>query len=327
MDADELAMFQEAVSGLVSQSDGHALTASLDRFGWLDILEQNPAVGVPVVFASQGRAVVWSSALHDVMGARLADLDDKVSQEETSVVLPLPRSEVPGKRKGDGILVDGLLVGARSGARWLVVTATLDDDRQVILRFAVDEAEVVPRHGLDPVAGVARVTAVVNRRSVLAEGDGARSWWTANIALARRALSHQLCGVLATMIELARVHAIEREQFGRPIGSFQAVRHKLAEAHTALTGAEALANMAWESDEKELASIVAKVAAGRACNIIAAHTQQVLAGIGFTAAHPYHLAMKRAVLIDSLLGSAEHLAPLAGRALAQHGRAPRLVEL
>jgi len=327
MDADELAIFEETVGALVSRSDGHSLTASLDDFGWLDILDQNPTVGVPVVFAAQGRAVVWSSALHDVMGARLAELDDRVSPEEASVILPLPRSEVPGQRKGHDLFVDGLLVGSRPGARWLVAVATDDDGQQVVLRLAVDEAEVSPRNGLDPAAGVARVTGVANGRRVLAEGDRARSWWTASVALARRALSHQLCGVLTTMIELARVHAIEREQFGRPIGSFQAVRHKLAEAYAVLTGAEALADMAWESDDQELASIVAKIAAGRASTVVAAHTQQVLAGIGFTAAHSYHRAMKRAVLIDRILGSADDLAPLAGRALVERGRAPRLVEL
>jgi acyl-CoA dehydrogenase-like protein len=327
MDAQELAMFEESVAALVSQSDGPALTASLDAFGWLDILNQDPMTGVPVVFTAQGRAVVWSSALHDVMGARLEELDETGTPEEISVVLPLPGSEVPGERKGPTVSVDGLLVGARAGARRLVTAAIDHDGKTVILQFARDDVQVSRRHGLDPAAGVARVTGSANVQSVLAAGEEALSWWRASVAVARRALSHQLCGVLTTMIELARVHAIEREQFGRPIGSFQAVRHKLAEAHVVLTGAEALACVSWESDESDLPSMVAKIAAGRACSIVAAHTQQVLAGIGFTAAHPYHRAMKRAVLIDRILGSTADLAPLAGRALVEQGRAPRLVEL
>jgi alkylation response protein AidB-like acyl-CoA dehydrogenase len=162
---------------------------------------------------------------------------------------------------------------------------------------------------------------------VLADGDRARSWWTASVAAGRRALSSQLCAVLTTMLESARAHAVERRQFGRPIGSFQAVRHKLAEAHAALSGARATADMAWESDDEPLASMTAKVAASRACATVAFHAQQALAGVGFTAEHPHHRALKRALLIDRILGEATDLSPLVGRELVTRGCAPRLVEL
>jgi alkylation response protein AidB-like acyl-CoA dehydrogenase len=172
-----------------------------------------------------------------------------------------------------------------------------------------------------------RITATADAGMVIARGDPARSWWTTSVSLARRAISVQMCGLLATMLDMARLHAIDRHQFGRPVGSFQAIRHKLAEAAVALAAAEGVADAAWESDDQPLASLVSKVVVSRACTTVAAHTQQVLAGMGFTADHSYHQVMKRAVVLDRLFGDANELLPVLGRQLMARGAAPRLVEL
>jgi Acyl-CoA dehydrogenase, C-terminal domain len=327
MDADEQAMFEKAVSTLMARFDGDVPSDALDDVGWLDILAEDPAVGVPAVFGAQGRAVGWSSALHDLLGTEVAGLGHDAPLAATSVVVPLPRSEVPGRRSGQDVVVEGLLLGARHTTEWLVVAATSTDRRLEVLQIPVRDAVVTPRKGLDPAVRVNQVTAVAQAPTVLAGGDRACSWWTARVAAGRRALSGQLCGVLTTMLESARAHAIERRQFGRPIGSFQAVRHKLAEAHAALSGALATADMAWESDDQPLASMTAKVVASRACATVAFHAQQVLAGVGFTAEHPHHRALKRAVLIDRILGDATDLSPVIGRELVTRRCAPRLVEL
>jgi alkylation response protein AidB-like acyl-CoA dehydrogenase len=130
------------------------------------------------------------------------------------------------------------------------------------------------------------------------------------------------------MLELARDHAVERRQFGQPIGTFQAVRHKLAEAFVAVEAAEAAAAAAWEAyDDFPLAAATAKIVASNSVSIVATHAQQVLAGIGFTEEHPFHLSMKRVVVLDRVLGDATDLVPWVGRALVRRGGAPRLVEL
>jgi alkylation response protein AidB-like acyl-CoA dehydrogenase len=132
---------------------------------------------------------------------------------------------------------------------------------------------------------------------------------------------------LFAMIELARAHVSGRVQFGRFVGTFQAVRHKLAEAHVATTAAECSAITAWEADDQVLAAATAKLITGRAVSVAAAHTQQLLAGIGFTAEHPYHRFMKRTLVLERMLGSAHELAPEVGRRLIERAEAPRLVEL
>jgi hypothetical protein len=144
------------------------------------------------------------------------------------------------------------------------------------------------------------------------------------LAAGRRALSWWLLGAGRAMLTLARTHSLVRVQFGKPIASFQAVRHKLAETHVALDGASAVLNAC---DGSEFGSLVAKAAAGRAALTAAKHSQQVLGGIGFTAEHSLHLHVKRVIVLDGLLGSTRELTREAGRHVISAGSAPRLVDL
>ena len=120
------------------------------------------------------------------------------------------------------------------------------------------------------------------------------------------ALGHELVGAGRTMLELARIHALERTQFGRPIGSFQAIRHRLAESLVALEAASALLDAAWD-DPSPVTAAMAKAFAGRSARAVARHCQQVLAGIGFTTEHPLHGSVRRTIVLDQLLGSGNAL--------------------
>lgn len=146
--------------------------------------------------------------------------------------------------------------------------------------------------------------------AALAAGRVAAGWW--------------LLGTGRAMLALARQHAVDRVQFGKPIAAFQAVRHKLAETLVALEGAEAALRAASEED---LSSLLAKAAAGQAALVAARHCQQVLGGIGFTAEHALHHHVKRALVLDGLLGSTRELTREAGRRVIAAGTAPRLVDL
>jgi hypothetical protein len=143
------------------------------------------------------------------------------------------------------------------------------------------------------------------------------------LATGRRALGWWLVGSSRTMLSLAREHALSRRQFGKPVASFQAIRHRLAETLVAIEGAEATLNAATD----DFTSLLAKAAAGHAALTTAKHCQQVLGGIGFTAEHELHRHVKRALLLDGLLGSARELTREAGAALRAQGSAARLVDL
>ena len=148
-------------------------------------------------------------------------------------------------------------------------------------------------------------------------------------AAGRRALGWWLAGTGRAMLSLARSHALDRIQFGRPVASFQAVRHRLAETLIAIEGAEAtlLAATDASADDESLSSLLAKAAAGHAALTAARHCQQVLGGIGFTAEHSLHRHVRRALVLDGLLGSSAELTLEAGVLLRKERSAPRLVHL
>lgn len=143
------------------------------------------------------------------------------------------------------------------------------------------------------------------------------------LAAGRRALGWWLLGIGRTMLDLARAHALERLQFGRPIASFQAIRHRLAETVVALDGAESTLVAARD----DLSALLAKAAAGQAALTAARHCQQVLGGMGFTAEHGLHRHIRRALVLDGLLGSARELTRDAGAILLESRSAPRLINL
>ena len=177
--------------------------------------------------------------------------------------------------------------------------------------------------GIDPDAGmhVAKlevVTGAVTPLEPLA--------WDAAVALGRRSLAHQIAGATRTMLTLARDHAVERVQFGRPIASFQAVRHRLAEALVAVETLDATLDAAGD-EPNALTAALAKAIAGRTAQTVATHCQQVLAGIGFTTDHPFHHSLKRTLLLEGLFGSADDIVVHIGRQLLAERKVPTLIEL
>jgi alkylation response protein AidB-like acyl-CoA dehydrogenase len=112
-------------------------------------------------------------------------------------------------------------------------------------------------------------------------------------------LAAEQVGAAQHLLDLAVEHARTRMQFGRPIGSFQAVKHKLADMLVDLEHARSAAYHAvWAltdgSDDPALAASIAQATASAAFSRIARDTIQVLGGIGFTWEHRAHLYFKRA---------------------------------
>jgi hypothetical protein len=142
----------------------------------------------------------------------------------------------------------------------------------------------------------------------------------------RQALGWWLVGAGRAMLALARQHALDRTQFGRSVASFQAIRHRLAETLVAIEGAEATLVAAAAAPD-DLGFVLAKAAAGQAALTAARHCQQVLGGIGFTAEHDLQRHIKRALVLDGLLGSSRDLTREAGAVLRDKGFAPRLIQL
>jgi alkylation response protein AidB-like acyl-CoA dehydrogenase len=123
------------------------------------------------------------------------------------------------------------------------------------------------------------------------------------------ALAFELVGTCQTIFDTNLEYAKERHQFGVPIGSFQAVKHKLANMFVAIERARALCIFAAatinENDPRRTtASSVAKAAAGDCQRLVTQDGIQLLGGIGYTWEHDQHFFVKRAKVSDALLGNA-----------------------
>jgi alkylation response protein AidB-like acyl-CoA dehydrogenase len=131
------------------------------------------------------------------------------------------------------------------------------------------------------------------------------------------ALALEAVGIGAQALTLAVAHAKTRQQFGKPIGAYQAVSHKLADTYVEVELARSLAYWAaWciaEADgQAELAAIAAKAHAAEAAVAACERAIQVHGGMGFTWDHPLHRYYKRALWIEAFEGSgAAHRAEIA----------------
>lgn len=120
-------------------------------------------------------------------------------------------------------------------------------------------------------------------------------------------LAAEMVGTADACLDMSVEYAKLRKQFGRPIGAFQAVKHKCAEVLVGLEGARAAAYYAaWaaddNSDELPVAACIAKATAAEACFRAAGENVQIHGGVGATWEHDAHLYLKRAKTSYILLG-------------------------
>jgi alkylation response protein AidB-like acyl-CoA dehydrogenase len=134
-------------------------------------------------------------------------------------------------------------------------------------------------------------------------------------------LAAELVGVAQRALEMAVAYAKEREQFGRPIGAYQAVSHRCAQMLYDVEESRSLAYYAaWcagaEPESLPLAASMAKARASDAARAVTGAALQVFGGIGFTWEHDVHFLLKRARTSAELLGTAgqhrERVASLVG---------------
>jgi alkylation response protein AidB-like acyl-CoA dehydrogenase len=190
----------------------------------------------------------------------------------------------------------------------------------------VKAATLAPRAvgGIDPALGLVEVGVDLDAL----DGDelSVTGSWADATAAAQRAISHEMIGAMRTMLRLAREHALDRIQFDRPISSFQAVRHRLAESHVAIEGAAGAVDAAWD-DGTPLTAAAAKAIAGHSARTVRRHCQQVLAGIGFTTEHDLHLFVRRTLVLDALYGDSRALTKQIGADLLAARGLPALLPL
>jgi len=180
--------------------------------------------------------------------------------------------------------------------------------------FAVDTdspaVQRVPLMTLDPTRPQATVTLSDASARLIAGPQDADRVIDHALHVGSALLAVEQVGAAQHLLDLSVDYARSRLQFGRPIGSFQAVKHRLADAlvaveHARSTAYHAIWALTHGTDDPALAVSIAQAVCSAALTRIANDTIQVHGGIGFTWEHQAHLYYKRAYTDAALLGSAE----------------------
>src|SRR4051812_488118 len=280
------------------------------RLGWLDrdlgLLEH------AVIAEETGRALypgpLWSTLALARPAGYDGDLPATLAYAEPGGAMLLSDlSAISTKADGDRLTGQKVFVPDATCVGEFAVVARDGDGPNGLAVYAVAaDAEgggVVPRSTMDHSRRFAELTL---------DGAPARRLAGAD-ALAetrRRALALLACeavGVAQRALDTAAEHAKTREAFGRPIGTFQAVSHQVADVYAAVQLARSLAYWAaWAVDANDeradLAVAAAKSAAAAAAVQATERGIQVLGGVGFTWEHFLHRFYKRAQWIDAFDG-------------------------
>ncbi|MDX6745150.1 acyl-CoA dehydrogenase family protein [Actinocorallia sp. A-T 12471] len=277
--------------------------AAYVRHGWTELGERGETVELAILLEELGRAVDPTPYLATMTQFVPFFPDTAPGRSGTAAF-----EGVGAVPDGDGWLLSGtarhVLDGDRA-ERFAVVTGA------GVFAVPADRVTVVPTPVFDPLLHVAEVTfdgvrvTEAERGSVGA--DEVRPLAVTGIALT-------MVGACQRVLDLVLDHVKTRQQFGVPVGSFQAVKHKAADMHVAIERARALAYyaalvIAADGDRPGYAASMAKAAAGECQGLVFRHGFQLFGAMGYTWENDLQFALKRAKSGELLLGgAAEHRA-------------------
>lgn len=147
--------------------------------------------------------------------------------------------------------------------------------------------------------------------------------WTALEAHGRWLVACELVGIGRHVIASAVDYTRERVQYGKPIGVFQALQHRLASAHAMVVGAGHLTTEAGR-DGDSWTAMVAKCMAGQAAEFACTQAQQCYGAIGFTFEHEFPGYLRRMYALDRMFGDWRTLEHEIGSRLQETGVVPRI---
>jgi hypothetical protein len=311
IDRDEVELFDRSVRGVLAQPDVD-VDVALDELGWHDFLAVDARSVVPVLFRVLGERVLASTALDDVAFAALGEAGAALRASGPAFVHPRGVHDAAALRDGH-LVIDGLVLGDRSDA---ALTVAVRDRAVNVPTGVLDRSSA---RGIDPSLGLVRVCGSVSLDRLETSSD----LDTASVTHAcRRALAQELLGATGAMLASATDYAGARQQFGQPIGAFQAVKHRLADVYVGRQAADAVVEESWRSDP-ECTTLAAKALAARAGALASEHCLQVFGAIGFTLEHDLHRYVRRIRVLDQLYGPEPALRIELGRLLQRRGRVPR----
>jgi len=312
LSADQQAL-REAAAGLLRSRSGRTVVrTAMDRGGapdpalWAAMVDQGwCGIAVPEVDGGVGLGWVEAAVLLEQVGATVAPAPilsqlvalDVLASSEWAAGL-LDGSTIATVAEG----LDGPVPYAPSAD----VVVAIEQDRLVAIDLAGHRPGGEPAMDLTRTIGWLRSAVLVDapRRDLGGRDEVERFRDVASVAY-----SAEMLGIAQQVLDLSVAYAGERQQFGRPIGSFQAVKHRCADMLVDVEGMRsAVYWAAWcvsaRDPDASVAASTAKVWCSDAVGRVTASALQVHGGIGFTWEHDLHLYLKRAHLDALSFGDA-----------------------
>jgi len=257
------------------------------------------------VMAAVALAAAGSAAQQREWLPRIADGSTCLGVAATELV---SRREGAGLRESGGRLTGRALFALDAGSADAFLVA-LDADRIALVPRAAAGLEIAMLTTIDRTRRVAELSFDASQPADWIRADGVAPRM---LAAGRVALAADLLGACERAVEMAVDYTRQRHQFGRPIGSFQAVKHLCAEMVAELEPARSLVWYAAHAFDQRLeeAPLLAAHAKAHLAEIgtqIVRTATEVHGGIGFTDEHDLHLWFKRVGLDRQLLGGPDAL--------------------
>jgi alkylation response protein AidB-like acyl-CoA dehydrogenase len=287
------------------------------------LVSPGPLIGTNLVAAALSEAA--GAAEHaEVIAALMAGeaTASWASYEPGQGFAPLAPT-VQARPDGSGYVVTGVKDRVDSGdqADYFLVTAAAPDGLvQLLVPFAAPGVTVTAQHSLDLVRRYARVDldgVAVPGTGVVRPAGSAEAAVNRQIQIAVALQCAETAGAIQRVFEFTVQWAFDRYSFGRPLASYQALKHRFAdmklwlEACQATAGAAAHASARHAEDADELAS-VAKSYVGQKATDLIQDCVQLHGGIGVTWEHDIHLYLRRATVNRAMFGTpSEHRRRLA----------------
>ena len=292
------------------------------------VAEETGRAVAPVPFL--GSAVVATAAL---LSADDDELLAALAAGTTTAVLavpfgagpgaPAPTARIGSSRPADtGYRLSGTVAGVADALPADVLLVPADGVPYGLYAVPARDAGVAlePVVSLDMTRQLADLTLDGAPGRRVASGEAAREAVAAALAAGAAVLASEQLGVAERCLEMTVAYLKERRQFARPIGSFQALKHRVADVWVGVTQARAAARyaaacLAAGDPDAPVAVALAKAACSDVAVRAAQECLQLHGGIGFTWEHPTHLYLKRAKSSSIGFGTADrHRATLAGLA-------------
>jgi alkylation response protein AidB-like acyl-CoA dehydrogenase len=225
---------------------------------------------------------------------------------------------VTAKPTGSGYRIDGVKHRVEAGAEsalLLVVVCSDEGPRQFLVATDAPGVSVTPQRSLDLVKRYARVTfdgVSVDATAEVGSIAQARALIDRQAQIAVVLQCAELVGILDTVLGMTIRWALDRYSFGRPLASYQALKHRLADMKMWLEGCRAITDGAVEevaarSADAALTVSAAKSYLGEHASTLAQECVQLHGGIGVTWEHDLHMFVRRITLYRSMFGTpAEH---------------------